>query len=319
MKKVFVFLSLIVVLSACGSSGSKPAAPASRAFPYVAVPDMISDPEERYAYAVEHYWDKFFEGEWPTDSSHVLGVSDNEMTKGLATFVGLLDYFAVEDAQKLVGSLFNRIETRQAADTTSLFYLRMTDFVSDCLYNPNSMLRSEDLYLPFVEGLVSSRFTDEARRKGYEFELKTCRMNPYGTQVPDFEYMDAKGRKGTLYGVKAQYTMLFFSNPGCGSCHEIIDEITSRPYVDELIEQKALAVVNIYVDEDLESWRVYEPEYPDNWINAYDPYQRINEGDLYFVRAIPSLYLLDEQKRVILKDAPTERVLAVFDQMTNYI
>ena len=35
----------------------------------------------------------------------------------------------------------------------------------------------------------------------------------------------------------------------------------------------------------------------------------IRNEELYSVRAIPSLYLLDEEKRVILKDAPENKMM----------
>jgi hypothetical protein len=36
----------------------------------------------------------------------------------------------------------------------------------------------------------------------------------------------------------------------------------------------------------------------------------IRTENLYSVRAIPSLYLLDKEKRVIMKDAPEDRVFS---------
>ena len=52
------------------------------------------------------------------------------------------------------------------------------------------------------------------------------------------------------------------------------------------------------------------PVYPDNWYNGYDPDYVIREDILYNVRAIPSLYLLDKDKKVLMKDAPQERLFS---------
>ena len=51
------------------------------------------------------------------------------------------------------------------------------------------------------------------------------------------------------------------------------------------------------------------PIYPATWYNGFDPDFIIRADLLYNVRAIPSLYLLDKDKTVILKDAVTGRVL----------
>ena len=51
------------------------------------------------------------------------------------------------------------------------------------------------------------------------------------------------------------------------------------------------------------------PIYPETWYNGFDPDFVIRGDVLYNVRAIPSLYLLDKDKNVMMKDAVTERVI----------
>ena len=137
-----------------------------------------------------------------------------------------------------------------------------------------------------------------------------CSLNRTGQKAADFEFSDKNGNLRSLYGIEAECTLLFFSNPGCEACKSIIMTLESDPAVDRLISKRKLAVVNIYIDEDIASWYSYMPIYPDNWYNGYDPNLIIRTDLLYNVRAIPSLYLLDRDKRVIMKDAPEPRVLS---------
>jgi hypothetical protein len=81
-----------------------------------------------------------------------------------------------------------------------------------------------------------------------------------------------------------------------------------------MISSGALAVLNIYIDEDLQAWREYMPIYPEEWYNGFDPDLVIRTDNLYSVRAIPSLYLLDKDKRVIMKDAPENKL---FNYLNN--
>lgn len=322
MKKVLIYAILLVCLVSCGSRSGNAAgnaAPATRNFPFPDIPVMLTDQNERQEYLVSHFWDAFFTEGWRTDSSMVLGVRDAELERSLASYIVMLQNMPMDEAQASVAGLFSAIESRQAADTSSLVYLRMTEMVAKYLYDPNSPFRSEDLFLPFVEGLAASPFTDDARRPGYRFELEMCRLNPYGSTAPDFSFTDAGGRIMSLHGIKAEYTMLFFSNPGCSSCREIVDAIEAKAYTDEMIADGRLAVLNIYIDEDLAKWREYLSSYPAEWINAYDHAQRIVWEQLYYVRAIPSLYLLDSQKRIIFKDAPVERVLEFLGRLEDNV
>ena len=199
------------------------------------------------------------------------------------------------------------------ADTGSLFYLRFTEMVEKYLYDPNSPLRNEDLFLPFVEELAECPFTDTLMRTGYRYMAAMCALNPAGSPAPDFRFKDISGRIHSLYGTKGEYTMLFFSNPGCDACKVMIEDIDSCPSVSKAIADGRVALVNIYIDQEIDKWREYEPTYPRSWITGYDWLYVIRDEQIYDVRAIPSLYLLDSEKKIIMKDAPTERVLHYLD------
>ena len=45
-----------------------------------------------------------------------------------------------------------------------------------------------------------------------------------------------------------------------------------------------------------------------DWIDGYDAGQRLTREQVYDLKAMPTLYLLDAEKRVILKDALFEQV-----------
>ena len=55
--------------------------------------------------------------------------------------------------------------------------------------------------------------------------------------------------------------------------------------------------------------------YPEKWYNGFDPDLVIRGETLYNVRAIPSLYLLDREKKVLMKDVPEARL---FEWLSRY-
>ena len=306
------------LLSACRHpGGDKPAERTLRAFTYPEIPAVYTDPEERQAWFLDHFWDAFLAGDGPCDTGAVLGVDHGEVEKQVATFTRLLQQIPLEAAQAKMRHFFSQVEERQAADTSSHVFLLMEEIVSRYLYDPNSPVRDEDLYLPYVEGLASSRFTREEARPGYVYERRMCALTPIGSQAPDFRITDARGRVHSLHGVNAKTTLLFFSNPGCYACQEIVNRLQAVPGIGERIRSGSLAVVNVYIDEDLDAWRAYEPNYPREWLCGYDAAGTVRNDHLYNVRAIPSLYLLDAGKRVLLKDAPVERVISWLQNRQN--
>ena len=58
---------------------------------------------------------------------------------------------------------------------------------------------------------------------------------------------------------------------------------------------------------------------PASWIKAYDKDWQISVERLYNLNAIPALYLLDNQKRVIVKDgtsvAQIENIIAYIESL----
>ena len=90
-------------------------------------------------------------------------------------------------------------------------------------------------------------------------------------------------------------------------CREVKEALLSSPQLNELTERGKLKVLVLYPDKDLDAWREHLVDYPDAWINGYDANQNITKENLYDLRAIPSLYLLDSQKRVMAKDCTDVR------------
>lgn len=297
------------VLLSCGPR--RQAAPSyPREFPAVQVPSVYNSVAERVAYSAAHWWDGFFALDGPVDSALVLGVRKGEVEQALANYITILDQVPFGEARACMSRLFRDLSAKQRADTSKRLYTVMTEMVGKYLYDPNSPLRDEDYYQPFVQGMAESDLTSDAMRTACRYEAKVCAMNPRGSVAPDFRITRRNGGSFRLHQVKAGRTVLFFSNPGCHACQEIIDALTGDDALVEMVRDGRLAVVNVYIDEDIGAWRRYEPSYPREWLCGYDATHTIREDVLYSVRAIPSLYLLDADKRVILKDAPTERVLA---------
>ena len=281
-----------------------------RPFPHVEVPSMMTDRSEAASFLAGHFWDEFTDTSdlGYCDSSIVNGVRIGELEQAYANYAAVLEMVPLREAASSVSGLFDRISAVERQDTSSNVFEVLSDMTSRYLYDPNSPFRNEDLYLPFVRGLSESAFIPDSRKPGYGYDARMCALNQVGTKAADFVFCDKDGRRYSLYGIRADHVILFFSNPGCTACKQIMDELNSIPRVAEMIGDGSLAVLNIYIDSDLEEWRKYMPIYPDSWYNGYDPDFVIRTEIRYNVRAIPSLYLLDRDKTVIMKDVPQEKL-----------
>ena len=279
-------------------------------FPDVMVPAVINTQNEAAEYLAEHWWDRLTDPErgYPCDSVLISGVSRSDVEQKFANWTVILGAVSYDHAVKSVRHLFDKVVSCEKKDTASNVFEAMTEIVQKYLYDPNSPMRNEDFYGPYVERLSQCELVDEGMRQAYVFDANMCALNRTGTKAADFRFSERNGKTRRLYDVKADNIILFFSNPGCKACLDIINTLKSMPLVAQGIASGRLAVLNIYIDEDLKAWREYMPIYPKEWINGYDPNYVIRTDVLYNVRAIPSLYLLDKDKKVIMKDAPEARL-----------
>ena len=307
---------MFAVLSSCGQRTSQGTEEKqqTREFPMITPPAMMQDAGEIIEYMAMHYWDAFISQpqesgkRYLCDSLHIYGVLKGDLEQGFANYIYILENMPVRQAQKAVRQMAARIEEHETADTSSNVFESFVTIAEKYMFDPNSPLRNEDLYSPFAAALSQSHHLDAATKDRYAHVASMCRLNEVGTKAADFRFSDRRGREYTLYGMKSEYILLFFSNPGCHSCLEIINALKEDYKVSSMIAEKRLAVLNIYIDEDIQSWIDYMSVYPEDWYNGFDQELAIRNEDLYNVRAIPSLYLLDNEKRVILKDAPENRL-----------
>lgn len=266
--------------------------------------------EEEFEEAINRYWDDF-------DFECAERVIEYDTVSVMQAFADYATYINVgmehTKRDSLLRGLMHRAEhSRPMLD----FFAHVTEAV---LHDPNSPVRNDELYIPILEVLVESPLYDEYDRIAPAYDLELARKNRIGKVANDIVYTLANGRTGRLHDIDTDYVILIFSNPGCPMCREIIEQIEASPLINEMMENDLLEILAIYPDADLEAWRSHANEIPRRWINAYDAGMRLTEECSYNLQAIPALYLLDNEKHVIIKDgtsvAQIENAIAYFEAM----
>ena len=309
--RIKISFILAVLLLAAGCKEKKAEQFTALPFPDVQLPSMISGQQEALEYMAVNYWNGMTDPSrrnYPSDSLLVSGVRRGDVEQKFADWTSIMEYAGHGVWSKAVGNLYDRALACERKDTASQVFETFVDLFQKYYYDPNSPMRNEDVYYHFVSRYASYEGLSDALRGKYEREARLCALNRVGTKAADFRFADRRGKMTNLHDVKAEMTLLFFSNPGCEACMQIINVLREEPVIASLIASGRLAVVNVYIDEDIQAWRDYMPIYPEEWSNGFDPDYVLRSNEIYCVRAIPSLYLLDAEKRVILKDAPENKI-----------
>lgn len=295
---IILAIALTLAVSCKDKTGPQP-------FPLPKVPSIVAQGGDYATFIVKHFWQPFFSEDrvYSRDTSLIGGVKEVSFVSAFtqyATYLMLVDPQTGLQAQQYLLSEARKMTGRDGGKV----FETVLSICDAMLYDPNSPIRNEEMYIPVVEAkLVSDMVSDDVKAEAAAL-LPRLKLNRLGTPAADFSFTQMNGKVMRLYDVKAAYTILFFSNPGCQDCKAVIDQLSSLPGLADAIAAGNLAVVNVYPDADLEEWYNYAPIYPKNWYSGYDQNLAIGAG-LYNLRAIPSLYLLDKDKKVIYKDVDT--------------
>lgn len=263
-------------------------------FPFPEIPAALTDAAARKAYLLEHYWDSF-------GFADTALVANREVTEqGLVNHLALL---ATEKADgelvvKSIDALCTGMEQHTYARKA---FMRMMD---DYLYDPNSPYYNESLYGSYLKRMLQSKALDEAGKSTLQFRLELVNRNRVGTKATSFAYYLPDGRQQRLNDtpVAGNALLLLFYDPECPTCHEVLQAMAADPWLAEAVERKQVSVLAIYTEGNEEVWRRTLPDMPAGWMVG-DDRMTVKDQALYDLKAMPSLYLLDREKRVLLKDA----------------
>lgn len=307
-----IAVSACVMLAVCSCKGgaSSASAPANQ-FAMPEIPSVVTGQQEIFDYLVKHYWDSFFNEERPgaQDTSLIGGFTNEVFSDAMYRYAIFLRGVDKEKAWASCATLLGKLEKAQLANPEGTLWKKATEIYDLTFGDVNSPYRNEEYCLPLLQKIIESPVSTEEEKAAAEAKLPRFSLNRLGEPAADFEFTLQNGHPASLYGIKSDYTIIFFSNPGCPNCREVMEALQQVPGIDDLIADNRLTVANVYPDEDLGEWIKYAPIYPRNWLNGYDHLHVINGTPLYNLRAIPSVYLLDKDKKVILKDAPTEYLI----------
>ena len=299
----FMLLCLISALLFVACKHRRPESPADvqdtvRAVCYTRpeIPVMMTDPEQRARYYVKHYWDGYL----LTDTAFIRGDDTEQL---YADFIGALQYVDPEES----GAALKRMMCRMETDSTA--YARFCTLGEKYLYDPNSPMRNENYYIPVLEQMISSQRLGEVDKIRPADRLKQARKNRPGMVAADFSYVTPKGKAGRMSRIKAEYTLLFFYDPDCPNCRKHEQILAEMPAFLEMQKKGIIRVLAVYPDDNEEEWLLRSSHMPQGWIVGWNKQGDIRYKTLYDIHATPTMYLLDRQKKVILKDASMEQLV----------
>lgn len=261
--------------------------------------------QERFKNLADHYWDNF-------DFKDAMFV-ENDSIRGLAV-AGYLQILAMNDSIAIADNVRATLEGCLGVDFET--YELMSSTIEHYLYDPNSPMLNEELYIFFLRYIVDEAEVEDIYKMRPRAQLTMALKNRIGRPAADFEYTTDGGETSNLHSVEGEYTVIFFNDPICPDCERVKEYIETSELLVHMVEAGEISILAMCAEADAKAWAA--ASYPEVVINAYDKAQVLRSNGLYDLKAMPTLYLLDENKNVVLKDRPIEEIAGYLDHMHNH-
>jgi len=183
----------------------------------------------------------------------------------------------------------------------SSVFCQTVAFLEKPLKDPNSIYRDETLYIKLLNAKIKSLWY-KTEKTLLRNELNLLVQNRIGDFANDFKFITSFGLHKRLYEINADYIILFFYNPECQACQSMKSALASSIIISNQVATGKLKVLSIYIDKDVNLWRRYLFTLPKQWINCRQDDENLFQNKIYDLKAIPTIYLVKKNKRVILKD-----------------
>lgn len=196
--------------------------------------------------------------------------------QGFVNFIDILARFNKEIAQKGV-SRFSAKAFNNAASKS-----KFESLIEHYFEDPQSPMRNDRVYLLFLEQMAQSPHFDETEKERIAFKIKSSNKNLPGDIATNFTFKDKDGKSHQLSEYKNQKVILYFYDPECENCHKVTTWLKTQTIPSDI------TFLNIVADTHI--------------------------SDLYSLKAMPTIYLLDYDNRVALKDCTPELLIQVISQ-----
>lgn len=292
MKRIIVYI--VIMLCMPWTSGAQTAS-----FPLPEVPQMLVTPADRANYLAIHYWDRF------DFKDHSL-INKPEITEqGFANFISIMPYVT---QKKEAFAVFAR---RMAGDSRMLAHL--LEVSERYLFDNFSPVYDEELYLMLVEELLQQPSLTLVQKERLRYQQKIAMKNRLNQLATDFGFVTRDGKQMTLKDVQADYVLLYLNDPECSACRQIKESLEASEIVARWKSSGRMKVLSVCIEGETEGWKNLPA--PEGWIDGCDKRRILLEEDRYDLRNLPAVYLLDADKRIVMKNATLQRLEHTLKQL----
>jgi thiol-disulfide isomerase/thioredoxin len=186
-------------------------------------------------------------------------------------------------------------------------------------YAKSKVVGMDAVYVHLVDEYYAKGYatwTDSLQLDKILKNAATLRPILIGKKAPDLMLQTRDGKPFRLHSIESPFTVLFFWDPECGHCKKSMPDVinfynTYKPKGVELV-----AVCTQIQDGVAKCWEHIDSKPGmETWINAVDPMLRSRFKQIYDVKTTPQIFILDKDKKIVMKKIGAEQLAGVMDRL----
>lgn len=183
-------------------------------------------------------------------------------------------------------------------------------------YESSPVMDFDKVFVHLIETYYLTGKADEWTNQETLDKLKKrvsmIKPNFLGNYAPRLVLWDTLGTEINVRDIDAEFTVLYFYDPDCGHCKK------KTPVLYEAYPElaaKGVEILAICTATDEKKWKDFIIKNDLGWINLADLESRTNIRYYYDIRSTPTVYILDKDKKILLKKIDALDVPDVIDQL----
>lgn len=262
--------------------------------------DGSIDSSYQYRYYKKHFFDNF-------------NIADDALIRLPKPFYAekLTEYFEklIVPHPDSVMSAINELATSVKHNQETYKYLIWNAVLT---YQNPKIMGLDEVYVRLYDTYFASGEMDfwvsETIKKNLKDHADKLRLSLVGQTAKNLIMQDQNLVLKSLYDIKKKYTIIFFFDPDCGHCREETPKLVD--FYNSNKDRFNLEVYAVSADTSMQKMKDYIKEMKMTWITVNGPRSTVGSYQkLYDAFSTPTMYVLDQKKKIIAKKPPIDRLV----------
>ena len=180
----------------------------------------------------------------------------------------------------------------------------------------SNRMGDENIWAKLCEEYIFDKklsWIDDTQMSGLQYMYEHIKNNRIGMRARNIKLTTMDGKTVETNDIQSEYLMIYFYGHDCHYCMEETPRIYNDIYLK--YKDKGLQVVAIDIKgSDKKEWEKFVKDNKmTSWINAADPNNKSQYWMNYDTSYIPSVFVLDKNKKIVAKKIDSEALKQFFD------